>query len=453
MTSTQTSSPLRGGQGHALRLVLLLIVVAIVADNAIAWAYVLKRRMTGYAVIDLVERFYVLRPFRFAFPDQYQFPPVLWPNLKGEISAASTRRQFWIADPLLGHRLAPSALTLKVTRTWRATNSQGFITTDPDAPLRAYAPDKPPGVYRIIVLGGSTVEGDGATGSLGALPAQLLRLLRAGNFTAPDGDTDIEVINAGVGGYRSHQELLYYLSELHTLHPDLVISYGGWNDERFAAEVFGRLGAGTPRFFDESTEMHRRILNGYYDWSETAVLFFARSATRLGELLDGIALLHTAARAAMRLLPARTSGQASRAPPDAMFRPEPVDRYAANVGLLAREALARDTRVAWFLQPLVGLGAKLPAAFGERAHYDVWMRQIEHRRAFFALVRQRQGALARELDDDRFCAADLTDVFDGHAGAVYEDSGHLVDIGNEIVARRIISELVRCDMIGPPARN
>lgn len=451
MTSTQTSSPLRSWQGQTLRLVLLLIVAAIVAENAIAWTYVLKRRMTGYPVVDLVERFYVLRPFRFAFPDQYQFPSELWPNLKGDISVASARRQFWIADPLLGHRLAPSALTLKVTWTWRATNSQGFIMTDPDAPLRTYAPDKPPGVYRIVVLGGSTVEGDGATGSLAALPAQLLRLLRAGNFTAPDGGLDIEVVNAGIGGYRSHQELLYYLSELYTFHPDLVISYGGWNDERFAAAGFGRLGAGTPRFFNESTEMHRRILNGYYDWSETAVLFFARSATRLGELLDGVALLHTAARAATRLLPARTSGQASLAPPDAMFRPESVDRYVANVGLLAREALARDTRVAWFLQPLVGLGAKPLAAFHERAYDDGRMSKIEHRRAFFALARQRQGELARELDDDRFCAADLTDVFDGNTDAVYEDFGHLGDIGNDIVARRIISELVRCGMIGPPA--
>ena len=45
------------------------------------------------------------------------------------------------------------------------------------------------------------------------------------------------MINAGVGGYRSRQQLLYYITELYLYNPDLVIFYDGWNDLQFARET------------------------------------------------------------------------------------------------------------------------------------------------------------------------------------------------------------------------
>ncbi len=72
---------------------------------------------------------------------------------------------------------------------------------------------------RVILLGGSAAFGQGA---------------------ASDGDTfagilasrkpDWQVINAGVTGYVSGQELAYLLHDLIDLDPDVVVVYDGWND-------------------------------------------------------------------------------------------------------------------------------------------------------------------------------------------------------------------------------
>ena len=39
-----------------------------------------------------------------------------------------------------------------------------------------------------------------------------------------------EVINAGVGGFYSGQELTYIVTELVDYHPNIIIAFDGWND-------------------------------------------------------------------------------------------------------------------------------------------------------------------------------------------------------------------------------
>lgn len=420
------------------------MAAVIALDSAIAWAYVIKRRVTDYPVVDLTERFYVLRPFRYVFPDQYKFPAVLWPNLKGALGlGGQAEREFWVSDPLLGHRLAPNALVLEQTWTWRATNPQGFIVTDADDPLRTYAVPKSPSVFRIIVLGGSTVEGDGATGSLNALPAELLQVLARGYAPTEGPLRRFEVINAGVGGYMSHQELLYYLSELRFFEPDLVISYNGWNDESRVNGEMARSGTSYPWFRTQSTEQQRSILADYYTWTGTARAFARRTATRVAELIDGIATVHVATRAAARLVAEPGAGTGLLAQP-AFFAQESVVRYAENVTVLGSHVIGRGGQFAWFLQPLVGLGAKPPSAFRERDVVANKPEEMARRRLFFAQAKMEQERFARSSSA---CVADLTDVFDGNGDTLFEDSGHLFDAGNVLVAQRVARELERCGIV------
>lgn len=91
-------------------------------------------------------------------------------------------------------------------------NSLGFRGKELNSPL-------PHGKKRIIVLGGSTVFGTGLRRDEESFVAQLEQIL---------GNT--EVINAGVDGYHSSQELIYVLTELIDLKPDLIIALDGWND-------------------------------------------------------------------------------------------------------------------------------------------------------------------------------------------------------------------------------
>jgi lysophospholipase L1-like esterase len=71
---------------------------------------------------------------------------------------------------------------------------------------------------RIIVVGGSTAFGTGLQNDDETFEQRLEHLLNA------------EVINAAVIGHGSGQELVYLLTELVDLQPDLVITLNGWND-------------------------------------------------------------------------------------------------------------------------------------------------------------------------------------------------------------------------------
>jgi hypothetical protein len=82
-----------------------------------------------------------------------------------------------------------------------------------------YSLAKPPGTYRIMMLGDSTTFGWGV--SLEDTAAKILeRKLNNGRST---GNKKFEVINAGVGNYDTVQEVTYYATRGRAFRPDLVV--------------------------------------------------------------------------------------------------------------------------------------------------------------------------------------------------------------------------------------
>lgn len=83
---------------------------------------------------------------------------------------------------------------------------------------------KPPRVYRIVALGGSTTFGH-ALSVAEAWPAQLERILRDAY-----GYTQVEVVNLGSPGYYSLDSVVNLATRGLAHEPDLVIVYHGIND-------------------------------------------------------------------------------------------------------------------------------------------------------------------------------------------------------------------------------
>jgi len=82
---------------------------------------------------------------------------------------------------------------------------------------------KQPGRQRLICLGSSSTRGAGLRHWRQLYPAKLEEKLRAAGY-------EVEVLNAGCGGYNSYQ-LWIYLAEVLTLfEPDIVIFYYGGNE-------------------------------------------------------------------------------------------------------------------------------------------------------------------------------------------------------------------------------
>jgi lysophospholipase L1-like esterase len=84
---------------------------------------------------------------------------------------------------------------------------------------REYTVAKPPGVYRIMMLGDSTTFGWGVRHEDTA--AKFLE--RKLNGHLPPGYNKVEVINTGVGNYDTVQEVTYYETIGYKYQPDLVV--------------------------------------------------------------------------------------------------------------------------------------------------------------------------------------------------------------------------------------
>ncbi len=101
---------------------------------------------------------------------------------------------------------------------WARVNSSGFRG-------REIAERKPAGVFRIMAVGSSTTFDTAIGDDSLTWPARLEQHLD----TLGDG-VRVEVINAGVAGYRVVDNLIRLQMELHRFQPDLILLYEGHND-------------------------------------------------------------------------------------------------------------------------------------------------------------------------------------------------------------------------------
>ncbi len=85
--------------------------------------------------------------------------------------------------------------------------------------------EKPKGVLRIAILGGSTTYTEAVSDDAQTFPAQLERLLN--EVATPQ---RIEVINAGVPGYNSAESLINLCFRVIEMDPDMIVIHHGAND-------------------------------------------------------------------------------------------------------------------------------------------------------------------------------------------------------------------------------
>jgi lysophospholipase L1-like esterase len=140
-----------------------------------------------------------------ATPEQYD-RYVLYTSIKPEDYA-------WTPHHYLGYYPTPNyrkGLTFH--------NSLGYRNDE-------FALDKPAGVYRIVVLGGSSTYDVRIEDNHETFTAQLEKVLED-----EYGYQNVEVINAGVPGYSSWEMLINFEFRVLDLEPDLLIVYEGTND-------------------------------------------------------------------------------------------------------------------------------------------------------------------------------------------------------------------------------
>jgi len=91
-----------------------------------------------------------------------------------------------------------------------------------------FSNEKQSDVYRIFLVGGSTVFGDGVENH-DTISSHLQNFYSGTQF---DNIKEIEIINAGINGATSKHESLLIKNKLSKMSPDMVIVYDGWNDSK-----------------------------------------------------------------------------------------------------------------------------------------------------------------------------------------------------------------------------
>jgi hypothetical protein len=284
---------------------------------------------------------------------------------------------------------------------------------------------------RVIVIGGSAAFGLGAADDsetiAGLLEAQ-----------APD----LEVVNAGVPGYLSGQELAYVVHELVDLDPDWIVAYDGWNDlfdpwysRRRTEGLFGV----NQNFFKIESE----LAANYHSQAR-----FGPGLRRFaGMLMSRTALLGAAGR---RLL----EGPRRRAEAEAVVsgsEREPyleaiVEAYAANLRGMRDHCRTRGIRFLVVFQPEAGQKPRrspeeerqLARGIGPVRGYAGEFPSL-YRRFLDRSAETLEAAGIEPLDVSR------AEAFRGREDRLFLDVVHTTLEGNRVVAELLLERLRAAD--------
>ena len=352
--------------------------------------------------------------------------------------------EFLVPDGLLGWRLgsnisiyySPSGYSNEYLY---LTDENGFIADVDDPPTTLH---KPADVYRVIVLGGSTVMGDGSPRPSQNIVAMLRTAAREQRVTAPDGKR-LEFINAGVDGYNSAQEYLYLVSDLMRYKPDLAIVYDGWNDS-FMWQDSSIIENMSP-FRTDSNERGTERIKASYGLSRSILLALGNLKSSLTEGHFRLGIMELPWRILQSVL--EDSDEDDEVEFES-YDPHLVEYYREIHRAFI--ALADDRlAIGVFLQPLAGVdGRELSAEDKASWWYPDFEREIAYRVPFYNDARRALADLKQRSRGERqVCIADLSDSFSGVTETVYADTGHLFPNGNRIVASRMLRELVSCSLL------
>lgn len=101
----------------------------------------------------------------------------------------------------------------------------GYVHNGDKYSNKIFQSKKKIGEKRIVFIGGSTTFGTGASNNKNTYPAQVEYIIKKNNKK-----NNLFFLNAGVIGYNSFQEYLYFKNYLKKLEPDIVIFLHGSND-------------------------------------------------------------------------------------------------------------------------------------------------------------------------------------------------------------------------------
>lgn len=354
-----------------------------------------------------------------------------------------------------------------------AVGSGGYIKNDigTDVTYRGEAD------WHIFIVGGSSVAGAGATENANTIAPNLERILsrRTGR--------DVNVVNAGVGGWWSRQEVTWFVNYLLPNHKaDDVIFLDGYNDSwrSVASAVLEKnrpQEISYPYLIDPNTRRKARNLLAL----ESGTLSTRDALRLLSQSILRSRLFDVDAWFTSRLFLARGEGAEARQIAGAVtvgdaelaemqscpFEGElDLTAYESAMRTAAGAASAHQVNLHYVLQPSITFketltGPEKSTLYARHRYtYDNGWRDYgaAEGTCFFAMQQtffQRAGAVSSRLNEElggqfvRFL--DLSALFSSSREDVFYDYAHYTDFGNKKIALALSKILLDEWTVGQPA--
>ena len=311
------------------------------------------------------------------------------------------------------HRYLPFLGWLGVPNTSLPTiqhNELGFR----DRPVEPRKPNE----IRVLVLGGSTAWGLGASSTAATVPGALERRLNDG--TAP---ASYRVMNGAFSGWSSRQERVALLELFGVFRPDLVIALTGYNDMLAMVEGAAQEFLQRP----ESAELGKAVEDNLRPMGTLRALRKVAGTLGVWRLV-----VYVRERLGKGATSTRTAAYDRSVSEREM--PRIAELYAEMASFLGR----RGGRLVIAIQPeIYSTGKALTAEEQEvRRRYAARAKDVEptFRRYRADLVRTLLAQRAAGLS-----VLDLQGVFDAHPEPVFIDDCHFNDEGYRTIAEALVA--------------
>jgi hypothetical protein len=271
---------------------------------------------------------------------------------------------------------------------------------------------------RIFMFGGSAMLGAGAPDEE-AIPSLLAKML------TQEYGFNVKVTNFGTGGYVTTQEVIALLRELQRGNiPDLVIFYDGAND---IFSTFQNRGVGGIPQNESNREREFNLLRPEMIrrlYKETLLATFTSSSTYL---VVSSLVRRITGRDLLSL-----EWDASVVPPPDQVSSEVVRVYKWNVTFVKNIGRVYGFKTLFYLQPVI-YGKDKPTPYEQQL--------VEEQKSMAPYYVGATNAVKVQLSNvEDF--HDIGDVFSGDTKPYFIDSVHITGAGNEIVARRMLKDVV-----------
>ena len=263
--------------------------------------------------------------------------------------------------------------------------------------------DKPNDTYRIFIIGGSTVYGSGSTSDETTIPGFLQEKIDNSEI-----DQKVQVINAGIMGSTSIEEVHRIKNDLINFDPDMIIVYHGNNDAGISWEIY-------------SDHTNFKIL------PEKKILTFFQ--IYLPEYKTPINALYFINR-----IMEGTSGNNNNNSIETAYKLEHMLERSSLWHNLIKDTCEfgneKGFKTMVILQPVLGTGNKPLTEYEHSYYLSVGGKKNIEIYDIFS-----NGLLG--LENYCYKVEDFRNIFDNVPEFIYFDAAHLADYGNEVVSQRI----------------